>query len=90
MVPERGVPGELGFIDSQKDAHVFYTHVVPTPGGYVLRLTASEIPQVALTTLTVMLFGDPAARDGSASTPQALLTNPSDCSGKPPKPCSDA
>ena len=38
LVPERGVPAEFGYIDILHGAHVFYSHVVPTPAGYVLQV----------------------------------------------------
>jgi hypothetical protein len=83
MVPEHGVPAEFGYVDPGAGSHVLYASVVPSAAGYVLRMTAPDLPQVALTGLAVTFFGDPATRDGSGNTPLALLTNPSDCSGQP-------
>jgi hypothetical protein len=83
MVPERGVAAEFGFVDTLKGSHVLYASVAPTPQGYVLRTTAREISQVTLTYIEVVLYGNPAARDGSGNTPVPLFTNPADCSGEP-------
>jgi hypothetical protein len=83
MVPERGVAAEFGFKDGVNGVHNLYASVVPTPGGYVLRATSPEIPQVPLTDIEVNIYGDPAARDETGDTQVALLTNPSDCSGGP-------
>jgi hypothetical protein len=83
MVPEHGVPAEFAFVDAIAGSHVLYVSVVPSTAGYVLRLTAPDLPQVTLTNLLVTIFGDPAAKDGGGNTPLALLTNPSDCSGQP-------
>jgi hypothetical protein len=83
MTPVHGVLAELGYADALKTSHVLYASVAPTPAGYVLRVTAREIPQVALTSMSFTLFGDPAATDGSDNLQLPMLTNPSDCSGQP-------
>ncbi len=83
MVPERGVAAEFGFVDTLNNTHILYSKVVPTPAGYVLRTTSPEIPVVTIDNVEVILFGDPAARDGSGNTPVALFTNPAYCSGEP-------
>jgi hypothetical protein len=83
MVPERGVAAEFGFVDFVKGSHVLRASVAPTPSGYVLRTTTSEISQVSLRDIEVVLYGNPAARDGSPSNPVPLFTNPADCSGEP-------
>jgi hypothetical protein len=83
LVPEHGVPAELGYTDLAKTSHVLYASVAPTPAGYVLRVTARELPQVALTAVNLTFFGDPAATDGNAGAQSPLLTNPSACSGQP-------
>ncbi len=82
MVPERGVAAEFGFYDGLKASHVLYASVVPSAGGYVLRTTSPDVPQITLTDVEVTLYGDPAVHDGSSDTPVALLTNPADCSGE--------
>jgi hypothetical protein len=66
MVPEHGFPAEFGYVDVAKGAHVFYTHVVPTPEGYVLQTTAYDIPEVLLDRIVVTFYGDPALRDAEA------------------------
>jgi uncharacterized repeat protein (TIGR01451 family) len=83
ITPERGVAAEFGFVDVNKEGHILYASVVPTPAGYVLRITSPEIPQIILADIQVTFFGNPAAKDGSGNTPVAMFTNPSDCSGVP-------
>jgi uncharacterized repeat protein (TIGR01451 family) len=83
VTPERGTAAELGFADITGGTHVLHVGVAPTPGGYVLRTTTSEVPQVALDEAIVNFFGNPAARDHSTNIPVAQLTNPSNCSGGP-------
>jgi hypothetical protein len=84
MVPEHGVAAQFGFTDRVLNtAHVLDVGVVPSPGGYTLRVTSPEIPQVLLTSIETSLFGDPAATDETGDTPVAQFTNSSDCSGEP-------
>ena len=83
MAPERGSPAEFGFADILRGTHVLHAGVAPTPAGYVLRTISSEIPQTDLNEILVNLYGNPAVRDGSSSTPVALFTNPSVCDGEP-------
>jgi hypothetical protein len=83
MVPEHGYAAKFGFHDVGQGAHVLYASVVPTPQGYVLRTTSSEISQIALTNIEVNVYGDPTERDETGDTPVALFTNPADCSGEP-------
>jgi hypothetical protein len=80
VTPERGVPGEFGFIDGEKHTHVFRARVVPSPGGYVLEVISPDIPQVALGHIVTTFYGDPAARDATGQTQVPFFTNPSDCS----------
>jgi hypothetical protein len=83
MVPEHGVMAEFGYVDFLYGTHALYASIVPTRAGYVLRITARELPQVALSDLIVTLYGDPAEKNGGGAAPSALFTNPSDCSGEP-------
>ena len=86
IVPERGVFAEFGFVDGLGDSHALYVSVAPTPVGYALRIENRKLPQVTLTGLTIDVYGDPAARDGSrAQAPEDVptLTNPADCTGEP-------
>jgi hypothetical protein len=83
VVPERGVAVEFGYADATGGTHVLYGSLAPSPAGYVLRLTAREVPQIALTGLSVTISGDPAARDGSSLAPVPTFTNPADCAGQP-------
>ncbi|TMK23706.1 MAG: hypothetical protein E6G62_11080, partial [Actinobacteria bacterium] len=84
MVPEHGHAAEFGYVDNLRSSHVMYASVAPTAAGYVLRVTAPDIPQVALTGIIASFYGDPATRDAAASPPSAMFTNPSDCSAEPP------
>jgi hypothetical protein len=93
MTPERGTAAQFGFVDGQNGTHALSASVVPTPGGYVLRTTTSDIPQVPLTGLSVSIYGNPAVRQeeiaqaeektASKISPVALFTDPSGCSGEP-------
>jgi hypothetical protein len=83
MVSEHGVAAEFGYADALHNTHALYVSIVPTRAGYVMRITARELPQVALTDLVATIYGDPVARNGSGETPVAMFTNPSDCSGEP-------
>jgi hypothetical protein len=83
MVPEHGVAGELGFYDTTRGTHVIDLDAVPTPTGYTLRASTTDIPQVALSDIELVVYGNPTARDGSGSSPLAQFTNPSVCTGEP-------
>jgi hypothetical protein len=83
LVPEDGVAAELGFLDLEDGTHVIDAGLVPTPEGYILRAVAHELPQLQVWNALTTLYGDPAAKNGGASLPQAMFTNPSQCSGKP-------
>jgi hypothetical protein len=85
IVPEHGVPAEFGFRDALRGGHVLYANVVPSAGGYVLRTSVVEIPQITLENVDVVFYGNPAVKDESTSPPAALFTNPSSCSGEPLK-----
>jgi hypothetical protein len=91
LQPEEGVAAQFGFVDALKAGHVISADVAPTAGGYVLRATVRELPQVPLTHVTTTFFGDPATKqeelskrlgnEGGGITPVAMFTNPTDCSG---------
>jgi hypothetical protein len=83
MLPEHGVAAELGFTDVLNNTHAIYATVVPTPAGYVLRATAHEIPQIALTDVFSSFFGNPVEKNGGSGPAAAFFTMPSDCSGDP-------
>ncbi len=83
MVPEHGVVAEFGYVDAVHGSHVLYSSVVPTPRGYVLRTSSPDIPQLNMADIQIVLFGNPAAKDGSGNAPVAMFTNPSDCTGEP-------
>jgi Domain of unknown function DUF11 len=83
IVPDRGVPAEFGFTDILKGSHALYASVVPTPTGYVLRVTSREITQIPISDIVVGIYGDPAERDGTGNAQVPFFTNPTDCSGAP-------
>ena len=83
MLPERGVAAEFGFTDVLNNTHAVYATVVPTPAGYVIRATAHEVPQIALTDVISSFFGNPSERNGGGGPAAAFFTAPSDCSGEP-------
>jgi hypothetical protein len=90
MVPEHGVAAEFAYVDNIAGSHALYARVVPGPNGYVLRVTAPDIPQVPLANIATTFWGNPsdpvhdAQRGGpSGSTPQAMFTNPTSCNGQP-------
>jgi hypothetical protein len=83
MLPEHGVAAEFGFTDVLNNTHAVYATVVPTPAGYVIRATAHEVPQIALTDVISSFFGNPVERNGGAGPAAAFFTAPSDCSGEP-------
>jgi len=84
MVPEHGVPAEFAYVDTLAGAHVFYTHVVPTPRGYVLQALNPDIPQIKLTSIVATIYGDPALRDQTSNQEIPFFTNPSNCNGEEP------
>jgi hypothetical protein len=83
MAPDRGVPGEFGYLDRDENTHVFHASVVPTPAGYVLQVTSPDIPQAVLAHIVVTFFGDPAEKDDTGNSQIPFFTNPTDCSGAP-------
>jgi hypothetical protein len=85
LVPEPGYPAEFGYRDLIANSHVLYPTVVPSGGGYVLRVSSPEIPQVDLNHIEVVFYGDPTARDaGREPEPGDIpfFTNPSACEGQ--------
>jgi uncharacterized repeat protein (TIGR01451 family) len=85
LTPERGVPAEFGFVDATPNPHVFFAHVVPTPAGYVLRVTFTESPQIIVSRIIVTFYGDPALRDASGGAQVPFFTDPTACSEGPLK-----
>jgi hypothetical protein len=95
MVPEHGYPAEFGF-NLLSHAVVLYATAVPTPQGYVLRVSSPGITRnvVNLTGASLSFWGVPAesshdpyritasTHEGAKSTlpPFAFLTNPVNCS----------
>jgi hypothetical protein len=97
LIPEHGHAAELGFVDAINTTHVLYVSLAPTPAGYVLRTTSSEIPQIKILEILAQIYGDPAARAralegveegrayvyGTKSGDVPTFTNPADCNGEP-------
>jgi uncharacterized repeat protein (TIGR01451 family) len=83
LLPEKGYAAEFGFVDLTGGSHVLYVSLAPTPGGYVLRTTTKEIPQLPLTEIVANVFGDPATRDQSSEPAPPTFTNPEHCTGEP-------
>lgn len=83
LVAEEGVAAELGFLDLEHGTHVIDAMFVPSPEGYILRAVARELPQLEIWDALTTLYGDPAAKNGETSVPQAMFTNPAQCSGRP-------
>jgi uncharacterized repeat protein (TIGR01451 family) len=83
VVPERGVPAELGYLDQLHGTHVLYARVAPTPAGYVLQTTSPDVPAVSLQRIVATFYGDPAVRDGTNNAQIPFFTNPTSCSGAP-------
>jgi uncharacterized repeat protein (TIGR01451 family) len=83
LLPEKGYAAELGFVDITGGSHVLYVTLAPTPGGYVLRTTSKEIPQLPLTEIIANVFGNPATRDKASEPAAATFTNPEHCTGEP-------
>jgi hypothetical protein len=85
IVPEHGVPAEFGFADEAKNSHVFYTKVVPTPSGYVLQVSNTDIPQTLLSRIVVTFYGNPAEKDHTGNAEVPFFTNPTGCGAGPLK-----
>jgi hypothetical protein len=85
IIPERGVPAEFGYVDIDKNSHVFTAHVVPTPAGYVLEVTSKEVPQADLNHIVVTFYGNPSLRAKAANAQIPFFTNPTGCNAGPLK-----
>jgi len=83
VVPEHGVAAEFGFQDVLDNTHVIYASVAPSRAGYVVRATAYDVPEIALTDIVTTFYGDPAVHDESHTPPVAQFTNPAACTGRP-------
>jgi hypothetical protein len=87
LVPEAGYPAEFGFTYLGLPI-LMYGSLVRTdaaPGGYTLQVRVPGLPNVALNSISVTFFGDPAQHDGEATPSAAYFTNPTDCSAGPLK-----
>lgn len=86
VVPEHGHPAEFAFIFENQEA-TLYASLDPSERGYAVRVSAGNIAPVAkLTGVKVTFFGVPALQDegGVNVPPQAMFSEPTDCSGSPP------
>ncbi len=82
LVPEAGYPAEFGLTYLGK-LIVLYGNVVRRGGSYYLRVTTPGIPELEITSVSLMFFGDPATRDGAANKSAPFFTNPVDCGTGP-------
>jgi uncharacterized repeat protein (TIGR01451 family) len=82
MEPEPGYPMEFGVSYLGVPIHM-YGSVVRMGSGYGLRLAVPGVPNLGLIGASLMLFGDPAVRNGAGSLSMSLLTNPFDCGEGP-------
>ncbi len=85
MVPERGHPAEFGTSYAGKPV-MMYASVVGSGANAHVRVTVPGIPAAGVVNFEgaqLTVFGDPAAKDGGATSPAAFITNPSSCSGEP-------
>jgi hypothetical protein len=83
LLPDRGHTAELGFIDITGAPHVLDVSLAPTPAGYVLRTSATEVTQLAMREIVTNVFGNPAAREHTGESLPPTFTSPSQCSGEP-------
>jgi hypothetical protein len=83
LVPERGVPAEFAYVDGIGTSHVIYTHVVPTPRGYVLQTSSVFVPQIDLRRVIATFYGEPTVRDHSGGAQIPFFTNPTSCGDGP-------
>lgn len=87
MTPENGYPAVFGFRFISAPV-LLYARVVPTPGGYRVRITAPNLPHAAnsfkIVGATFSFFGAPnVANELAGESPLALFRNPTSCSGDP-------
>jgi hypothetical protein len=96
LVPERGFPAEFGF-NVLGQTIIIYATAVPTPEGYVLRVSAPGIPVVFQFESISLTFWGVTAEEShtpfrfnssdipveSGIPPLAFLTNPVNCSAGP-------
>jgi hypothetical protein len=85
LIPEAGYPALFGF--ELDNAAVFMrTRILPSSAGYRLSISVPDAPRPEaskITGVTLMLFGDPAERDGETSASTAFFTNPANCAASP-------
>jgi hypothetical protein len=83
MVPEHGVAAEFGYVDLGGASHVLTARVVPGPGGYVLEVSATDIPEITIDDVVTTFYGNPNAKNQGGGAPVGMFINPSSCSGEP-------
>ena len=84
LEPEPGYPAEFGFTDGLRAVGI-YASLVRVDGQYSLRAMSPGIPTLGITGSTLIIFGDPAERDGGDTASKTFFTNPVDCSTEPLK-----
>ena len=83
MVPEAGYPAEFGF--SYLGVPVLmYASTLPTQSGYAVRVSVPGLPSLPVQAVSLTFFGNPAVRDGGATSSAAFLTNPLNCASAVP------
>lgn len=86
IAPEGGYPAEFGFqlLGKPVTLQASVVHVGGLGGGYALRVGSTGIPKLSVTgveALSLRFWGTPSSRNGGAGSPEAFLTNPTNCSG---------
>jgi uncharacterized repeat protein (TIGR01451 family) len=84
MVPEGDEPAEFAFTYASHPLGIYPT-VVGQGAAAHIRVSVPGIPSpgIGFFSQYTKFFGDPAAADGAASSPNAFFTNSSDCEGGP-------
>jgi hypothetical protein len=83
MTPEAGYPAELGFTYLGKPVFM-YASLVRLGSSYALRVSVPGIPELDTIGVSLTFFGEPAQRNGGASSSVPFFTNPVDCTDSIP------
>jgi hypothetical protein len=86
LIPEAGYPAEFGFsvIGKPVTLPASVVHVGGAGGGYALRVGSTGIPKISgveAEAFSLSFWGTPSTRNGGGASPEAFLTNPTNCSG---------
>lgn len=81
VTPERGYPAEFGvFLPSLERSALLYATVVGSGADTHVRIISSPQSEAIFPVgISLTIFGNPAAIDGTSLEPVAFATNPSDC-----------